>query len=87
VHIKRYAAEDMSILVPAIWRRTPTGKNSLTAEGLSSLLPYKPKKAEDAAEKGCLGRAWFAEKLAEKLTREKGSDLIKEAVAWDLEGV
>jgi hypothetical protein len=88
IHIKRHA--DSNILVPAIWRRTPTGKNALTAEGLSSLLPYRPE--GDDAEKGCLGRAWFAENLiklidASKLNKKKQDRLKREAIKWDLEGV
>jgi hypothetical protein len=85
VHIKHH--DDTKVLIPAVWRRTQTGKNALTAEGLSSLLPYKPKKDKDVAEKGCLGRAWFAEKFAGKLGAEKKSALEKTTIAWDLEGV
>lgn len=83
VHIKRHTTTD--ILVPAIWRRTPTGKNALTAEGLSSLLPYRPEKAEDIAKKGCLGRTWFVEKFIKG--KPKLQSILKEAIAWDLEGV
>jgi Tfp pilus assembly pilus retraction ATPase PilT len=88
IHIKRHA--DTNILVPAVWRRTPTGKNALTAEGLSSLLPYRPE--GDDPEKGCLGRAWFVKNLIEhidesRLTKEKKELLEKEAIEWDLEGV
>lgn len=88
IHIKRHV--ETNILVPAIWRRTPTGKNALTAEGLSSLLPYRPERGDD--EKGCLGRAWFVKNLIEladdsKLGKEKRGRLEKEAIKWDLEGV
>jgi hypothetical protein len=89
-HIRRYSGDGVEILVPAVWRRTPTGKNALTAEGLSSLLPYKPK--ADDVEKGCLGRAWFAEKLIapipdDNLSRENKDNLKKKIIGWDLEGV
>ncbi len=85
IHIKHH--DDTKVLIPAVWRRTQTGKNALTAEGLSSLLPYKPKKDKDVAEKGCLGRAWFAERFAEKLSAEMKGALEKATIAWDLEGV
>jgi hypothetical protein len=91
VHIKRYtdAATGKKILLPAVWRRTPTGKNALTAEGLSTLLPYRPEKPEDVAEKGCLGRAWFAEKLVKVIDdSEMDKEMLKRAaIEWDLEGV
>ena len=79
VHIKCDAATN--ILVPAAWRPTATAKHALTAEGLSSLLPHKPKRVD--AETGCLGRTWFAEQL----TTGKWPGLIREAIKWDLEGV
>jgi Type II/IV secretion system protein len=85
IHIKR----QQKILVPALWRRTSTGKNALTAEGLSSLLPYTPEEGD--VEKGCLGRFWFARRLvtyiAEPERSEVEAGILKDAVAWDLEGV
>lgn len=84
VHVRRHPR----ILVPALWRRTPTGKNALTAEGLSSLLPYTPDEGD--AKVGCLGRFWFAQRLtarARKLTPGEVEDIKRSAIAWDLEGV
>lgn len=84
VHIRRHP----KILVPALWRRTPTGKNALTAEGLSSLLPYTPEEGDD--DKGCLGRFWFAKRLTAnnpKLKQPEVAQILKAALAWDLEGV
>ncbi len=97
VHIRGDAGS--KLLVPAVWRRTLPGKHALTAEGLSSLLPYKPK--DDDGRVGCLGRAWFAGRL-EDVDKQKRADeetteqtratvawevVMKNAIRWDLEGI
>ena len=94
VHIKRH--DDSHILVPSVWRRTAKGKNALTAEGLASLLPYRPhtdsEKEDYLKKEGCLGRAWFANELKgminqSKCDAESQKKLCSAALRWDLEGV
>jgi hypothetical protein len=82
VHIRGDA--DSKVLVPAIWRQTLTAKHALTAEGLSSLLPYKPE--IDDGRVGCLGRAWFANRLQGKhqTPDAKGVSSQRRAVQWDV---
>ena len=63
--------DKLSILLPALWHRTPNGVKALMAEGLSSLLPNNPNmpsKEEVEKEKkvnypSSIGRFWFALKL------------------------
>jgi hypothetical protein len=98
IHIR--VESETKILLPAAWRRTPTGISTLTAEGLSSLLPHQPIVDAVAAvpgsvspeEVGCLGRSWFATWLLSvmspgRLDSEKGAELSRTATKWDLEGV
>jgi hypothetical protein len=100
IHLR--AESTANILLPAAWRRTPTGTSTLTAEGLSSLLPHQPRDEEDAVDAtekalsqkdvGCLGRSWFATRLlrmvpVEKLNANQRAQLSKVATQWDLEGV
>jgi hypothetical protein len=57
IHLRRYDLELSeeaaagqkwpSTLLPGLWRRTPRGIAALTSDGLSSLLPYRPKKNGD----------------------------------------
>jgi len=80
-------------LVPAVWRRVPQGVNSLTAEGLASILPHSH--SDENRPCSCLGRKYFAERLL-KMARTRAQDpfnsprlsaaLTKKAIDWDLQG-
>ena len=96
IHLR--AESTANILLPAVWRRTPTATNTLTAEGLRSLLPHQPReekgtvKALSQNDVGCLGRSWFATRLLrvvkmEKLNSDQRAQLRRVATTWDLEGV
>jgi hypothetical protein len=81
-----------SVVLPAVWRRTTMGKNTLTAEGLSSLLPHRPTPERGDSHEGCLGRSWFVERLLRKarpgkISRGGAAELTSLATNWDLEGV
>jgi hypothetical protein len=88
--------EDCGVLVPSVWRRVPRGVNSLTAEGLSSILPHSQSRESNPCS--CLGRKYFADKLLElvKTRPENGhaatvvddfaAALKEKAIGWDLQG-
>jgi hypothetical protein len=88
----------VSILIPALWRRTPEGIKALMSEGLSSLVPNTPPRLSPNQEKmesfpSSIGRYWFARELIERKNaddRLKPEDMKmveKSALEWDLEGV
>ncbi len=93
VHLKRTKMENhpFGVLVPALWRRVPRGLNSLTAEGLASVLPNSNSDIKDPCS--CLGRSYFANQLMELAQgRSPVTDgdfrakLRKQAIDWDLQG-
>lgn len=53
--------KNCDVLVPAVWRRVPRGVNSLTAEGLASILPHSH--SDEDRPCSSLGRKYFAERL------------------------
>ncbi len=78
------------VLVPAVWRRVPRGVNSLTAEGLASILPYSHSSEDYPCSS--LGRKYFAERSLEladacRADADFMAALRAKAIAWDLQGV
>ena len=53
------------MLLPALWRRTPSGVAALVSDGLSSVLPNTPDE-DDEKRISSFGRRWFARNLARK---------------------
>jgi hypothetical protein len=93
VHLKRteIVGYEYGVLVPALWRRVPSGLNALTAEGLASILPHSSSEEKDPCS--CLGRKYFVENLVELAANRPPSDkeefgqaLRLQAIEWDLQG-
>jgi hypothetical protein len=88
--------ENCGVLLPSVWRRVPRGVNSLTAEGLSSILPHSQSRESNPCS--CLGRKYFADKLLELVKTRPRSEhaatvaddftkaLKEKAIGWDLQG-
>jgi hypothetical protein len=90
--------EQLGVLVPSLWRRVPRGVNSLTAEGLASILPHS--QSGEVNPCSCLGRKYFAERLlglagAAALIKDNNrrppeadfvAALKEKAIGWDLQG-
>lgn len=90
---------ETNALFPALWRRTPRGIAALTSDGMSSLLPSRPK--DDSSDgPSCLGRRWLIQQIAEQKTtleqlqstfKTELNPLLKQAyekaAEWDLRGV
>ncbi|MGO8791217.1 MAG: ATPase, T2SS/T4P/T4SS family [Terriglobia bacterium] len=95
------ARERASIILPALWVRTPKSAAALTDSGRASLLPNRWKDSCDPKRlmsTGCLGRTFLAQQLLERLKdadsqldRQIAESLEKEvkkqAIEWDLAGV
>lgn len=76
-------AEDFSGLVPAMYRRTPRGLQSLVADGLASVMPYFPGD-EVVGQFGSLGRQYFARQLCREPLNTEGRKEAKTAGISDL---
>lgn len=93
IHLRGAVTASNRILVPALWRRTMTGKKALMADGRSSLLPNRPADAELLISS--FGRSWFARMLLEKAKHrwrrsdfdEISRNVENQAVQWDLGGL
>jgi len=91
---KKKPGKSLSVLVPAVWRRVPRGVDSLTAEGLASILPHSH--SPEGRPCSSLGRKYFAGRLlqlaGERLAGERfgdekfADDLKAKATDWDLQG-
>ena len=94
VHLRRDKVrsedKDVQIIVPALWRRTPTGIKALMAEGLSSLLPNFPA-SDRGSSYSSIGRYWFAHQLIENknlvLTPAAEIEIKRKTLEWDMEGI
>lgn len=65
--IKKLGLQDkFEVLLPALWRKTPSGVAALVSDGLSSVLPNNPKDSEDEARTSAFGRMYFANKFIDK---------------------
>jgi len=91
---KDRAISKKEAMLPALLRRTPSGINAFTGDGLAGLLPESA--CEDEARRYCYGRSYFAGKLVhmpdlaqrEKDRLEKYREcLTKLAIQYDLEGL
>lgn len=82
IHLKRLKINDLSVLLPSVWRRTPASVNDLTAAGFKSLLPG------NGESDPSLGRKYFASKLLEAAGDDKGHGtvIMQEAIKMDLRG-
>jgi hypothetical protein len=72
LHLRQEDFDGVKVCLPALWRQTPAGINSLAQNGLSSLLPFQDENGQD--EKGgpsTLGRSCLVRRLREKL-RSRG---------------
>ena len=89
-----------SILIPALWHRTPEGIKTLMAEGLSSLVPNMPRRLSRAGQEECypssIGRRWFGRELLDSATRARRKPPLEKwerekvvslACEWDLQGI
>jgi Type II/IV secretion system protein len=77
--------EEFDALVPAMYRRTPRGLQSLVADGLASVMPYFPGE-ETVGQFGSLGRQYFARTLCRAALnpegRAEGADNAALADRW-----
>jgi hypothetical protein len=92
IHLRNLTAHGRTMLVPAVWRRTTYGTKALMAEGLGSLVPYRPD--DPGGQKASLGRAWFVRRLlkaadddpSRSLSDDVKSELLRKAIELDLGG-
>jgi len=90
VHLRADKIGDQRVILPALWRHTPTGVASFVNDGLGALLPHNPsvemgQRIEDVS---CLGRYWFATRLLNEGVPENIAKEVKDkAMFWDLEGI
>ncbi len=76
------AEKPIQIVIPALWRRTPTGIKALMAESLSALLPHNPKTGEET-HYSSIGRLWFARKLINRrIEREQWQRVFALMYGW-----
>lgn len=89
IHLRHDDVSEHSVLIPALWRQTPSGAKALMAEGRAALLPHNPE--GDDPSKSSLGRRWFARKLLEGRTGKRDDKLheavMNRAIEWDMEGI
>jgi hypothetical protein len=98
VHLEAISVTDnkknvWNVVVPALWRRSPSSTAALVASGIGSLVPHNST-ASGRTEQGgrtqdCIGRRWFAESLTEKAEKKNEAlrmALIKQAALRDLQG-
>jgi hypothetical protein len=80
-------------VLPAIWKCTGAGLDTLVADGLASLLPNTP---PDDCRHDCssIGRYYFANRLLGRLKRKKPmlyntvqAEIIRASLDWDLKGM
>jgi hypothetical protein len=77
VHLKTCEVEGVTGVIPALWRKTPSGEMALISDGVSSVLPHRDHHAFS------LGRTWFVERLVHHSRR---NDVCKRALDWDYRG-
>jgi Tfp pilus assembly pilus retraction ATPase PilT len=84
-HIRKVSGDrnDCSILVPAMWHKTPGSVMQFISQGLASVLPNRPTNNQRS---GSIGRAWFAQELTKGIAGTEAKSILKKAVHLDLEG-
>lgn len=88
--LRHVEINDSTILIPALWRRTPSSTTALIGEGLASLSPNSPNPHDNQPELSTVGYHWFAQRLLERAGRKDrtvAEEIERRARQWDLEGV
>jgi hypothetical protein len=94
IHVRRYRHKGLSEIIPALWRRTPAGANTLVTDGLGSIIPHNPPSIMESPgnttappEESSLGRHWFVTQLCSLKTQPNFEPFYQRSLLDDVQGL